>query len=223
MADVKGKSEVKATTKKRTTKKENTENQAMEKFMKELEDLKRQNEELMKQINGQKDDDREIEIDKKKSKKKSKVSLKDIRNEEVTVQRVIGGIGVVQFIDTKTGDEYLWSEVGCTEIVTVDVLKRMMGKSNMFLKAPWLKIIDNDEVVEVLGLKSLYETLELVEDIDEVLKMSDSEINSLVAKLSQGYKETMAINIQTKISLGELNNVFTIRKLERLLGKEFIL
>lgn len=220
MGDMKEKTEVKTVTKKRTTKKESVDNKTMEAFMKELEKLKKQNEELMNQINKQNDDTKTVI---EKSKKKPKISLKDIRDEEVTVQRVVGGVGSVCFIDAKTGDEYLWSEVGDTEIVTVDVLKRMNGKSPMFLKTPWLRIIDNDNAVEALGLKSLYETLELIEDIDAVLNMSDSEINRLVNKLSQSYKETMAINIQTKINLGELTNVLTIRKLERILGREFML
>lgn len=220
MVDVKEKTEVKTATKKRTTKKESVENKAMEEFMKELEKLKKQNEELMKQINKQ-NDDSEVVVE--KPKKKAKVSLKDIRDEEVTVQRVVGGIGSVKFIDGKTGDEYLWSEIGDTEIVTVEVLKRMSSKSSMFLKTPWLKIIDNDDVVDALGLKSLYEALELVEDVDRVMNMSDSEIRNLISKLSQGYKETMAINLQTKINLGELTNITTIRKFERLLEKEFVL
>lgn len=220
MVDVKEKTEVKTATKKRTTKKESVENKAMEEFMKELEKLKKQNEELTKQINKQNDDSKVVV---EKPKKKAKVSLKDIRDEEVTVQRVVGGIGSVKFIDGKTGDEYLWSEIGDTEIVTVEVLKRMSSKSSMFLKTPWLKIIDNDDVVDALGLKSLYEALELVEDVDRVMNMSDSEIHNLISKLSQGYKETMAINLQTKINLGELTNITTIRKFEKLLEKEFVL
>lgn len=220
MADIKEKNDIKTTTKRKVTKKENTEKQLMEKFMKELEELKRQNEELKKQIDNKKDEEEKI---KEKPKRKVKVSLKDIRNEEVTVQRVIGGIGSVHFVDTKTGDEYVWAEIGDTEIVTVDVLKRMVGKNSMYLKTPWLKIIDSDDAIEALGLKSLYRELELTDDIDSLLKMSEGEINSLVNKLSQDYKETMSINIQSKILSGELTNVYTIRKLERLLGKEFML
>lgn len=220
MTDIKEKNDTKTTIKKKATKKENTEKQLMEKFMKELEELKRQNEELIKQIDNKKD---EKEKKKDKPKRKVKVSLKDIRNEEVTVQRVIGGMGSVHFVDVKTGDEYVWAEIGDTEVVTVDVLKRMVGKNSMYLKTPWLKIIDSDDAVEALGLKSLYRALELTEDIDTLLKMSDSEINNLVNKLSQDYKESMAINTQTKILSGELTNVHTIRKLERLLEKEFML
>lgn len=220
MTDIKEKNDTKTTIKKKATKKENTEKQLMEKFMKELEELKRQNEELIKQIDNKKDEE---EKKKDKPKRKVKVSLKDIRNEEVTVQRVIGGMGSVHFVDVKTGDEYVWAEIGDTEVVTVDVLKRMVGKNSMYLKTPWLKIIDSDDAVEALGLKSLYRALELTEDIDTLLKMSDSEINNLVNKLSQDYKESMAINIQTKILSGELTNVHTIRKLERLLEKEFML
>lgn len=220
MTDIKEKNDTKTTIKKIDNKKENTEKQLMEKFMKELEELKRQNEELIKQIDNKKDEE---EKKKDKPKRKVKVSLKDIRNEEVTVQRVIGGMGSVHFVDVKTGDEYVWAETGDTEVVTVDVLKRMVGKNSMYLKTPWLKIIDSDDAVEALGLKSLYRALELTEDIDTLLKMSDSEINNLVNKLSQDYKESMAINIQTKILSGELTNVHTIRKLERLLEKEFML
>lgn len=150
-----------------------------------------------------------------------RASFQNIRDEEIMVKRVIGGIGSVSYKDKKTGDEYIWQEIGDTEYITGDALKRM-NTSPFFLKTPWLRIIENDDAIEVFNLKELYSDIDSIEDVDGLLKMSDSQITELINKLSKEYKQVLATNIMSKVSSGELSNINIIRKFEGLLGKEFL-
>ncbi|MEG2289636.1 MAG: hypothetical protein RSC24_06675 [Clostridium sp.] len=163
------------------------------------------------------------EIQEPDSKKKKRATFKDIKDDEVLTERVIAGIGDVKYIDKKTGDEYLWPEEGSTEYLTVDTLKRMIGRSPTFLKEPWIKIVDNEDAIEVLGLKDLYRKIEAIDDINSIIEMSDNELYDIINGLSRGYRETLATNIMSKVSSGELTNILVIRRLERILDKEFMI
>lgn len=201
-----------------TKKKEITvDSSVVEMLMKEIEALKMQL--------SQKEDDKDeiLEVKKPTNKReKLRATFNEIRDVEVEVKRVIGGIGSVKYIDKKTGDEYVWTEEGLSEYMTVDVLKRMNSKSPLFLKAPWLRILDNDDAIEVLGLKEIYHNIDLIDDIDELVKLKEHELEQLVESLSLEYKNVLATNIMDKINLEELNNINAIRRFERVLKKEFL-
>lgn len=206
-------------TKSTTTKKKETtvDSSVVEMLMKEIEALKMQL--------SQKEDDKEeiLEVKKPTNKReKLRATFNEIRDVEVEVKRVIGGIGSVKYIDKKTGDEYVWTEEGSSEYMTVDVLKRMNSKSPLFLKAPWLRILDNDDAIEVLGLKEIYHNIDLIDDIDELVKLKEDELKELVESLSLEYRNVLATNIMDKINLEELNNINAIRRFERVLKKEFL-
>ena len=189
----------------------------VEMLMKEIEALKMQL--------SQKENDKEEIVEVKKTtnkREKLRTTFNEIRDVEVEVKRVIGGIGSVKYIDKKTGDEYIWTEEGSSEYMTVDVLKRMNSKSPLFLKAPWLRILDNDDAIEVLGLKEIYHNIDLVDNIDELVKLKEHELEQLVESLSLEYKNVLATNIMDKINLEELNNINAIRRFERVLKKEFL-
>lgn len=223
------KKDVKKTTAKKTTtsktKDIKVEENAKEKVDNEdvIDLLMKQIADLQKQIGqNNKIEETEKSIEKEIPKKittNKKATFQDIRNEEIAVKRVVGGIGLVMYKDKKTGDEYVWREVGDVEYVLGDALKRM---SPNFLKTPWLKIIDNDDAIDALNLRDLYDDIELIEDIDKLIDVEDFKIESIINKLSKEYKQVLATNIISKISSGALSNVNIIRRFERLLGKEFL-
>lgn len=223
------KKDVKKTTAKKTTTSK-TKDIKVEENAKEKVDnedvialLMKQIADLQKQIGqNNKIEKTEKSIEKETPKKittNKKATFQDIRNEEIAVKRVVGGIGLVMYKDKKTGDEYVWREVGDVEYVLGDALKRM---SPNFLKTPWLKIIDNDDAIDALNLRDLYDDIELIEDIDKLIDVEDFKIESIINKLSKEYKQVLATNIISKISSGALSNVNIIRRFERLLGKEFL-
>ena len=149
-----------------------------------------------------------------------KATFQSIRNEEIMLKRVVGGMGVVIYKDKKTGDEFVWREIGDTEYVTGDIMKRMGDK---FLKTPWLKIMDNNDAIDIFNLRSLYDDIELIENVDKIIDMDDSKIYEIINRLSNEYKQVLSTNVMGKVSSGELSNINVIRKFERLLGKEFLI
>ena len=210
------------TTKKNTTSKkvETVDNSVIEMLLKEIAELKSKINE--QEENKTKEEVKEVENKKvKEIKKTGKVNLKDLMEVEVEVERVLDGIGDIVYVDKNTGCEYTWTEKGATEYMTVEVLRRMNNKSSLFLKSPWLKIVDNDDVVEALGLTKLYKNLSLVEDVNTIIELEDFEITNLIKELPNEYKNILSTNVLSKILSGELNNINEIRRLERLLGKEF--
>lgn len=212
-------------TKDSTKKKDTSKTKDVDKEKQDQQDvialLMKQVEELQKQLNQNKKEEVVIEEKEVKPKNKKRASFQDIRNEEVVVKRVIGGIGEVLYRDKKTGDEYVWNEEGDTEYMTVDVIKRMNSVSPLFLKAPWVRIDEEHPAIDVLGLRELYKNIDSIEDIDEFVKKSDSEILKIIKSLNQAYKDTLSTNISYKIASGELSDIHVIRRLEGLLGKIF--
>lgn len=215
---------VKKTRKKTTTKKETAtnNNNGNEEI---IAMLMQQIAELQQQINGSKNTVSVEETAKEKITVKTtsskKVTFQDIKDKEVGVERVVGGLGVVYWLDKKTGDEYTWNEVNEVQYLTVETLKRM-NTSPLFLKTPWLKVLD-DEAIEVLNLTTIYRNIEIIEDFEQFNKMSDFEIQEILSKLSREYVQTLATNISSKISSNEITDMRVIRRFERLLNKEFII
>ena len=210
--DVKTKTTRKSSAKK--TEETQIDNNVVEMLMKQIAELQAQIQQKNKKVESKETTE--------KTDKKRRNTFNDIRDVEVEVQRVIGGIGDVKYIDKKTGDEYTWKEEGSIEYMTGDVLRRMNSTSQLFLKAPWLRILDNDEVIEVLGLKELYKNIDAIEDINMLASMDEDELERLVKSLSLEYKNVLSTNVAYKISSEELNNINAIRKFERVLGKEFL-
>lgn len=210
--DVKTKTTRKTSTKK--TEEATIDNNVVEMLMKQIAELQAQIQQQDKKV--------EVKESTEKTDKKRRNTFNDIRDVEVEVQRVIGGVGDVKYVDKKTGDEYTWKEEGSIEYMTGDVLRRMNSTSQLFLKAPWLRILDNDEVIEVLGLKELYKNIDAIEDVNMLASMDEDELERLVKSLSLEYKNVLSTNVAYKISSEELNNINVIRKFERVLGKEFL-
>lgn len=210
--DVKTKTTRKTSTKK--TEETKIDNSVVEMLMKQIAELQAQIQQQDKKV--------EVKESIEKTDKKRRNTFNDIRDVEVEVQRVIGGVGDVKYVDKKTGDEYTWKEEGSIEYMTGDVLRRMNSTSQLFLKAPWLRILDNDEVIEVLGLKELYKNIDSIEDVNMLASMDEDELERLVKSLSLEYKNVLSTNVAYKISSEELNNINAIRKFERVLGKEFL-
>ena len=214
---------VKKTRKKTTTKKETAtnNNNGNEEI---IAMLMQQIAELQQQINSSKNTVSVEETPKEKVAVKTtskKVTFQDIKDKEVGVERVVGGLGVVYWLDKKTGDEYTWNEVNEVQYLTVETLKRM-NTSPLFLKTPWLKVLD-DEAIEVLNLTTIYRNIEIIEDFEQFNKMSDFEIQEILSKLSREYVQTLATNISSKISSNEITDMRVISRFERLLNKEFII
>ena len=159
------------------------------------------------------------EVIEEKPKKITKSYLRKIKDKEIVVRSVAG---VVSFKSPKTNILYKWTEIGDEEVLTVDEILTMDSTSRRFLNTPWL-VIDDKEVIEGLGLSNLYETIEKVEDVDNLLSLEIDEIEEVINKAPYEYKKTLAGVVFEKVNNKELRDMVVIKELERILGTTLLL
>lgn len=143
--------------------------------------------------------------------------LKTVKDREV---RVTSCYGRVIYKSKKTGEIFKWLETGDDQYFTVQDVLDMDNQSHKFLRTPWL-LIDDEEVVEAMGLTKMYSYISRLEDIDGFLASPLDEIEEVCQNLSKGYKNNLARIVNQKVEDKELRDVVVIRKLQELLDKDF--
>lgn len=219
----------KVATKTTATKKRNTTKPKVETREEEfITDINKVSPELMQQMfnmflsmqNQNAEEKKKVNISiEDKPKKITKSYLRSIKDREVVVRSVFG---TVVFKSPKTRISYKWTEIGDEEILTVDEILAMDSHSKRFLNTPWL-IIEDEEVVEGLGLAQLYDVIKKIENTDELLEMYVGDIEALVSKAPHEYKKTLAGVIFEKVDSGEIRDIVLIREFERILGVTLLL
>ena len=152
-------------------------------------------------------------------KKITKSYLRTIKDKEVVVRSVAG---VVSFKSPKTNTLYKWMAIGDEEVLTIDEILTMESTSRRFLNTPWL-VVDDEEVIKALGLKNLYEVIEQMEDVDNLLDMDIDEIEEIINKAPYEYQKTLSGIIFAKVNNNEIRDIVLIRKLEEILGTTLLL
>lgn len=155
----------------------------------------------------------------KKPEKITKAYLRRIKDREIVVKSIAG---IVTFKSPKTSTLYQWFEAGDEEIMTMDEILTMDSISKRFLETPWLSIED-EEVIEGLGLTELYSLIEQLRNIDELIEKDFSEIERLVNKAPYEYKRSLSNEVFAKVLSNEIRDIVLIRNLEGLLGTTFLL
>lgn len=148
-------------------------------------------------------------------KRKQKVEVD--RNELVICRNVTDGQLIYK--SRKTGLTTIWMNYGDVEYLDVGELLTMKASQPKFLTDVWL-VIDDEEVVEFLGLKHIYKNLADVEDIDSFFHKTPSEINEIASKLPKGLKETIGTRARKLIESGDLYDNRKIKALENTLKLE---
>ena len=143
--------------------------------------------------------------------------LKTVKDREV---RVTSCYGRVIYKSKKTGEIFKWLETGDDQYFTVQDVLDMDNQSHKFLRTPWL-LIDDEEVVEAMGLTKMYSYICRLEYIDGFLASPLDEIEEVCQNLSKGYKNNLARIVNQKVEDKELRDVVVIRKLQELLDKDF--
>jgi hypothetical protein len=165
------------------------------------------------QQDASKEADKDKKINKKLDNKFSKADLAKIGDEVVIVKSAVDN---VTFTSPKTKIEYNWSVKGDVEPLPVSEILAMEGTSKRFLHTPWL-VIEDDRVIQALGLKRIYDLIKKVEDIEELVKLSKDDIKSIFEELPPQYKNNFKNEIYRKVKSRELNNLTTIDDLSDIL------
>ena len=200
----------KAATKKKTTKK--TEEEEEEKKVGGLE-LTPEMMEMFKKFMESQQKDVELKTQKKLDEKFTKAKLYGIKDEVVPVRNILDG--KVIYVSPKTKIKYKWLEKGDIEYLSIEEVLAMDSKK-LYLRTPLL-IVDDERIIEGLGLEKLYKDIELVENIDELIELEEEEIERIIKGLSVGCKNNLRDEVNKKIKNCEIRDYMIVNMLKRLL------
>ena len=200
----------KATTKKKATKK--TEEKEEEKKVGGLE-LTPEMMEMFKKFMESQQKVAEPKVQKNMDEKFTKAKLYGIKDEIVSVRNILDG--KVIYVSPKTKIKYKWLEKGDIEYLSIEEVLAMDSKK-LYLRTPLL-IVDDERIIEGLGLEKLYKDIELVENIDELIELEEEEIERIIKGLSVGCKNNLRDEVNKKIKNCEIRDYMIVNMLKRLL------
>lgn len=129
--------------------------------------------------------------------------------------------GKLTYISRKTGLQTVWSNYGDVDYIEFAELLTMKASQPKFLNEPWI-FIEDEEVVNQLGLKELYKNIIPVNEVDDFFKLDANNAREILPKLPKGMKELIGDKARKGIQDGDLNNLKLIRLLEQELHLDLI-
>lgn len=142
----------------------------------------------------------------------SKAMLNKIKDEMVDVRSVMDG--KVIYVSPKTHIKYKWLEKGDIEQLTIEEILAMDTKK-MFLRTPLL-VVEDERVVEGLGLKGINKLVDKVEDIDQLVEMDLDDMEKTINELPFDYKRNLRDEISKKIENSEIRDYVVVQTLKRI-------
>ena len=142
----------------------------------------------------------------------SKAMLNKIKDEMVDVRSVMDG--KVIYVSPKTHIKYKWLEKGDIEQLTIEEILAMDTKK-MFLRTPLL-VVEDERVIEGLGLKGINELVDKVEDIDQLVEMDLGDMEKTINELPFDYKRNLRDEISKKIENSEIRDYVVVQTLKRI-------
>jgi len=121
----------------------------------------------------------------------------------------------------KTGQEWLFTEYGQTDEMELGELVTMNNSSPAMLREPWLLILDED-AVEYLGLKKLYENILTEDEMEEFFNSDVEQMATILDKLPKGMKELIVGLAKKKVENKTLDSMAKIKLIEDKLKIELI-
>lgn len=148
-----------------------------------------------------------------KEEKWTKASLYNIKNEMIEVRNVLDG--KVVYVSPKTKLKYKWLEKGDVEILSVEEILAMDSKK-IFLRTPVL-VINDERVIEGLGLGKIYKDIELIENTEKLEELDIDELKEFVEGLSDECKNNLRDEMNKKINNYEIRDYMVVDTLKGLL------
>ena len=142
----------------------------------------------------------------------NKTMLNKIKEEVVEVRSVVDSM--VVYVSPKTHIKYKWLEKGDTESLTIEEVLAMDSKK-LFLRSPLL-VVEDERVIEGLGLKGINKLVGKVEDIDKLVEMDLVDIENTINELPFEYKRNLRDEINKKIENSEIRDYVVVQTLKRI-------
>jgi hypothetical protein len=125
--------------------------------------------------------------------------------------------GSLTYISKKTGTVVKWTNFGDIEYIDVAELLTMKSGQPRFFNEPWI-MIDDEDVIDYLGLRQIYDKIINPDEIEYFFSMSVDEITDKLGKASHGTKELVASKAREMIENETLYDNRVIRAIEKALS-----
>ena len=170
---------------------------------------------MQQQLNADKES---AKVEPKSEEKWTKAKLYTIRDEMVEVRNVYNG--KVVYNSPKTKINYSWLEKGDIEVMSIEEILTMHTKRK-YLEEPWLAI-DDERVIERLGLEKAVNIIEKIEDTESLVEMDIQELEKLIDDLNRNQRINLRDEVVIKIKANEIRDYATVVALKELLDIEDI-
>ena len=160
-------------------------------------------------------------VEKKATPKKAPAKPKRQAKKEVDLKQQVLVINMSQgslHYSTNRGNGYLdLGQYLNSDFMSVEDLQVMRNTaSGMFTKG-WL-YIDDEEVVEYLGLQKEMENILTEDKMEEFFELDATAIERELPKYSSGVQESLYQLLKVKFEEGLVTDIFKIRAIEKVLG-----
>lgn len=130
--------------------------------------------------------------------------------------------GELGLVGKKTGILYKWVNIGeVIEIEYQDLVAARLTHSQI-LFSPNI-IIENDDLVnEWKDIKKLYDSMYEQKDLEDILKLSPTQIKNIVKQLPEGAKTALKVLAATNIQNGKLDSIKRVAVLDEIFGTNLL-
>ena len=142
----------------------------------------------------------------------NKTMLNKIKDEIVDVRSVVDAR--VIYVSPKTHIKYKWLEKGDVESLTIEEILAMDSKK-LFLRTPLL-VVEDDRVLEGLGLEKINGLVDKVEDVDKLVEMDLEDMENTINELPFEYKRNLRDEVSKKIENSEIRDYVVVQTLKRI-------
>lgn len=137
----------------------------------------------------------------------------------VTVKN--GFHGTLVYKSRKTGERFVWDSFGAEQDMEIGELRNARNSNKSFFVNNWF-MFDEAWIVDYLGVRQFYKFALSLDEFDSLFDKTPDEVMSVIKKLSDGQKRSVAYFAKEKISDGTIDSHKMIKMLEDVLGVELI-
>lgn len=129
---------------------------------------------------------------------------------------IVSLIPNVSYEDNRTGDFYIWDEVGHIEYMTFETIKNLWRNHRGYFKNLCLRPLD-DRVVDKLGLKSTYDKYEFIMDEKNYTINNVSKICDTYNSMPNDLKYSLCTKIKNLVATEKIIDNRVIKQLKDIL------
>lgn len=137
----------------------------------------------------------------------------------VTVRN--GFQGRLVYKSKRTGERWFWETFGAEQDMELSELKNARNSNKKYFINNWF-MFDEDWIVDYLGMRQYYKHALPIDGFDELFEKPASEIESIISKLSDGQRKSIAYRAKQLIAEGGIDSNKVITTLENCLNTELI-